>query len=49
MGAQDRFVIQRTAQRLGARYIVLFQEGTSRRHQRNAAATRESRRPDERF
>jgi hypothetical protein len=49
MGAQDRFVIQRTAQRFGTRYIVQFQEGTSRRHQRNAAATRQSRRADERF
>jgi hypothetical protein len=49
MGAQDRFVIQRTAQRFGPRYIVLFQEGTSRRHQRNTAAARESRRTDERF
>ena len=38
--AHDRFVIQRTAERLGACYIVSFQQGSRRSHQRDATAAR---------
>ena len=45
----DGFVIQRTAERLGAGYIISFQQGSGRRHERDATAAREPRRADERF
>ena len=45
----DGFVIQRTAEQLGAGYIISFQQGSGRRHERNSTAAREPRRADERF
>ena len=49
VGAEDRFVIQRTAQRLGACYIVLLQQGAGRRHERDATSAIKSRRSNEWF
>jgi hypothetical protein len=49
VGADHRFVIQRTAKRLGTSYIVSFEQGSGRRDERDPTAAREAGRTDQCF